>query len=585
LNFGDPSSPKFKQWAKAAVLMEGTPPAWIPTSPLATLVRYVGGPLAQRSLLESTYENIKMSRSAYRAEYLTAPWSAPDVYLAMAEKLARKYPEAAASWIAGYAQPSNFATAQLGFIAFGPARHPQEMRLGLAEEAKDRTPRYATIVASAAMDSVLQSVAMLDELNKEKFFPLDVVKEPLTDLLEHHQARTWVNANMNALRKKLNEFVGNKAKYERELKNNLDRMGLERSVTKDFYNRFTIDKATELQPLVKAFDSKIDEVNINEGRNLNPDTMLKEGDFYKLFFDGTESFSAAGSTYKAKPWPPVVTPRKAFGEKDLKKAPASIDLFETAEKPILFWKIEDKGGKMPESIDLVKDRVEKAWKFLKARDTKALPKAKEIAELLQKSEEGFAPVLAVQALELKKEPIGLRRLAAMYTKVPYQRAFAGIRAFEPGERDYAPFTLPKDTVVYPRDDMSKEILSLRDLKKPIEIGDARLDEINKALFEAGAKNDRLVQILTNKPHSVFYVACVTAKLPALPSEFHSVLKYPFRAPALQGGTYVDYFFDRAFDQAGKDFEKTLMSQLRAQTDSAVVASPEERKSFDANEAL
>jgi hypothetical protein len=325
---------------------------------------------------------------------------------------------------------------------------------------------------------------------------------------------------------------------------------------------------------------------MSEGRNLHPESMLKEGDFYRLFFDATESFSAASSTYKAKPWPPAVTPKKGLGEKDVKKAPQVTDvLFERAEKPILFWKIEDKGGKIPESIDLVKDRVERAWKSLKAREDKALPKAKEIADLLQKSEEGFGPVLAIQALELKRDPIPLRRLAAMYTKVPYQRAFAGIRAFEPGERDYAPFTLPKDLFVYPRDDMDKEIIGLRELKKPIEIGDRKLDEFNKTLFDAGAKTGRVVQILTNKPQSVFYVACVTAKLPALPNEFHSVMKFTYRSPALQGGSYVDHFFDRAFDQAGKEFQKTLISQLRAETDSAVVASADERDKFDANEAL
>ena len=77
----------------------------------------------------------------------------------------------------------------------------------------------------------------------------------------------------------------------------------------------------------------------------------------------------------------------------------------------------------------------------------------------------------------------------MYTKDPYSSTFpaGSIGAFEPGRRDYAPFTLPKDTFVYPRDDMAKEILSLPDLKKPIEIGDPKLDEINKALFDEGVK--------------------------------------------------------------------------------------------------
>ena len=65
----------------------------------------------------------------------------------------------------------------------------------------------------------------------------------------------------------------------------------------------------------------------------------------------------------------------------------------------------------------------------------------------------------------------------------------------------------------------------------------------------------------------------------LPLENGTVLEGP--------GTiaYVDYFFDRAFDDAGKEFKKTLMDQLLTQTDSSIVASQEERKSFDANESL
>src|SRR5205085_12216449 len=98
--------------------------------------------------------------------------------------------------------------------------------------------------------------------------------------------------------------------------------------TKDFYERFTIDKAPELEPLHKAYERTFQEINIFEGRDLNPDSLLKEGDFYKLFFDGTEGFSVAGSTYKAKPWPPMVTPQKSFADKEANKAPQPVDLFE-----------------------------------------------------------------------------------------------------------------------------------------------------------------------------------------------------------------------------------------------------------------
>ena len=40
LVIGDPTAPNFKQWSEAAILLEATPPAWIPSSTWPTLVRY-----------------------------------------------------------------------------------------------------------------------------------------------------------------------------------------------------------------------------------------------------------------------------------------------------------------------------------------------------------------------------------------------------------------------------------------------------------------------------------------------------------------------------------------------------------------
>ncbi len=264
--------------------------------------------------------------------------------------------------------------------------------------------------------------------------------------------------------------------------------------------------------------------------------------------------------------------------------PTPLELFDRAEKPILFWKVEDRPGKMPEDITQVHDRVEKAWKFLKARETLALPRAKEIADSLQKSEEGFGPVLQIYELKSGKPIINLKGLAKMYTNMPPQPALPNLpRAFQAGERDYSTYQVPKDVFTYPRDDMATELLSLHDLKKPIEVGAPKLDEFNRALFDAGAKSRRFVQILTNKPRSAFYVACVTFNPGPSMAEFRSVLKYAFPSEAFQGGRYMDYFFDRAFNEAGTTYQQTLMEQLREQTNSSIVAEPKERESFNANE--
>ncbi len=148
---GDPTSPKFKQWSTVASLMETTPPVWFPYSPLDVLVRYASGPLAQRERLAEIYEqNIKSRNNSARANYLTAKWDERDAYLAMAAKLASGHADAAASWIGGYAQIGNGLTAQLGFYAYGPVRHPDELLKGMTEEAKARVPFYAPVIAGSA---------------------------------------------------------------------------------------------------------------------------------------------------------------------------------------------------------------------------------------------------------------------------------------------------------------------------------------------------------------------------------------------------------------------------------------------------
>src|SRR5205823_1987235 len=111
------------------------------------------------------------------------------------------------------------------------------------------------------------------------------------------------------------------------------------------------------------------------------------------------------------------------------------------------------------------------------------------------------------------------------------------------------------------------------------------DDINKALLENAAKTGHVVQILTNKPRSVFYVACVTLKAGPSINEFRSVMKYAFPAESFQGGVYLDEFFDRAFDEAGNDYRRALISQLREQSDTRVLIKLEEIQKFDANEGL
>jgi hypothetical protein len=604
---GDPAAPNYKAASKAVLEMLAIPPVWIPSSPWSVLERYASGPLAMRETLEKQYDavlhpsNAFMNTAeamtgesrAFREQFSAGSWYDPDAYFAIAGFFARKQPEAAAGMIAANAQPGNIVSA-LGYYAAAQAKYPDEIRKGIAAELKQVAPLYAPVILAGTTGSALDTMATFGVMHawgrddkgfqQDKFLPLDVVRGTLTELIERKLAQEWVNANMNKLRVQLEGVVGNKAKFNRELDKYLPGMGLELVPPRDdvYYNRYSIADAPELKPLLKEYEKWYRTIDITEGRDMKPETVLKDDDFWKLFFDGTEPFSAYGSTYKARPWPPVVTPKKVLGEVDPTKQPIKKDYFTLAPKPILFWKVEDRPGKIPESIDQVKDRVVAAWKAEKARAL-ALPVAKKFADELQSSNVGFGPVLAFKAPDDAK-PIVLKGLAPLYTATDNFMPWSN--------RSYARYQVPRNTVEYPRDDMSQELLSLTDLKKPIEIGDKKLDDLNKELYSTFEKikkaddSERIVQILTNKPQTAFYVACVTFKSnersKQVVEEFNSVLRNALPTRLFQGASARDEFVDIAYTEASKAHLRALMEQLYSQTDSQILL-PDERKGFDTSE--
>ena len=188
------------------------------------------------------------------------------------------------------------------------------------------------------------------------------------------------------------------------------------------------------------------------------------------------------------------------------------DLFKFGKpQPFLFWISDETKPEVPEKLAEVRDRVLKAWKMQKARDTLALPVAKEIAATLQdrtKSKPGKLAELAEElATKLGQSTIILRRVAPLEAK----------KSGDGFATTYAPYSLPRDTIIFPRSDTVQQIVGFPNLSGPIKIGVEKLDALNKELFEqykAGIKNktgQRLVQILTNSPQTVFYVAVVTSE--------------------------------------------------------------------------
>ena len=308
---------------------------------------------------------------------------------------------------------------------------------------------------------------------------------------------------------------------------------MEYQETKDFWTKFNIQDAKELQPLRKSFVAYAEQINQMEGRTAQKsESFLKEADFWKLFFEAGESFSATGGKYQARPWPPVVTlwsqkvqeirltpeallpaderPIAEIVRRADPNQPVKFNLFNYSERPFLFWKVAEEAPLVPEKLDQVRKQVVEAWKLDKARETILLPRARKIAETAAKSP---VPGLTLhEALaELKKEYPAKGEISRWAASA--SRSRPRVQDVVGTTRIYKDFELPKGYFTYPRKDMAANLLNLYDLKKAIEVGYKPLDNINKALYEQTAKEKnpqgKYIQILTNQPHTTFWVATVT----------------------------------------------------------------------------
>jgi hypothetical protein len=418
-----------------------------------------------------------------------------------------------------------------------------------------------------------------------------------------------------------------------------------------------VGNAKEFEALKESYLKYMDQINLFEGRDITG-RALKATDFYKLFFDPTESF-AATAKYQAMPWPPEVKPNntrelqfanprlmKDIPQEELNRfekhirdnnpnLPApSLQLYKTAERPILFWRTAEINATRPTdynkivnelkhlseipaklaSIDaklktekndkaiadlkskkdklkrdeaflkksdadlkLILSRVTEGWKFNRARSDEALPTARKFASDLINSGNNPA-VLQAEAAKVRNDPIVLLRLSQMHQERINDNAM-----------DYFPPPLPIDKIKpadYPRENMMEQVLSLYDLQKPIEIGNKELDEANKELFEQVKKQkvpgkDRFVQIISNKPRSTFYVATITAAPKAESMQFLlAMFGAPFQGLRQEKTPFPrDWFVDRAQEREAKIYRADYIRGL-GEAHGFKVIDTEAKKTFD-----
>jgi hypothetical protein len=586
---GDPASPFFKSVARVANVLAAYPIGELtPQLPLATGVRMAAGPAVFDARLAMEYrgDNQPLIRSMLPNLPLGASYLQDNIGMPMATWLAGREPLSHAMALAAAARPDAVFAAPAAVAALGAAKHPEELNAGIREEVRRRAPIYATLVASGAAGNVLPA-AELDLIGRDPvtLLPLAVVRNAVKDLVERRQAGPWVSDNILFLKKKLEEenVVAKASQVHRLLerfgpnynkvaegKDKNRNLGLELHKTKEFFDRYAVENDPELKPVRDSFKQYFEQINLIEGRGeLSGKPKLKEDDFWKLFFDGSESWSLAGGQYVARPWPPTVaTPSgsqlsamlnnpKNMGQfqgnewlvaqltrnRDAAR-PEPVNLIASAEKPILFWKTDDRPGGVPANLAEVQDKVLGAWKFLQARENKALPYAQKVAESLMKGNAAYGAALAEAGKDIKATPIELRMAKLM----------------NEGQMSLVPFKL-RGEVKYARDDAAEQLLALHDLKEPIKIGVPEIDRVNEELFRLGSNNkiapDKFVQILTNKPRDTFFVAAIDTRLPVAAGTFvNFVLPH-----AAEGG---DLIFDIAQVKRGEEHYRALVQQIRQQ---------------------
>jgi hypothetical protein len=610
----DPTSARYLDAARAKLVVQGAlPQLALLGSPLqsATMAAARAGAFAagQQNVVYDVLEGMSQPK-AYEL-YRTADLGADQFIWPMAAYFAQREPRAIASFIgnasAEIGNPGLPAWA--GFLGEasvprqpGNAGHKAEIDAGLAIEVKRRTVPYASIAAAGAigqpagMAAVAISALKLRPTNMTNFqsepllLPMPVIEHQLAEVVENRTAEQRASRNLLAVKKLLDKSTNPQA-VKRVINEAVPKYDLTHVVTKGYYDRYDIDKAPELQPLRDAYEKYFTQVNWFEKRDVTPERLLKDTDFYKLFFDN-ESFTTTGK-YQVRPWPPDVQPnqlqvrtmpganpnmpnisvdvladvQRAMQQQDGGQA-KRFSLLDKAQKPILFWRTDDKPAEIPQTLKAAGDKVLNAWKISKARELKALPTAKKIAdELLLAHGDYTSEVLRKARLEAHDRPlVEIKHLAPL---VPNEVG----EKFRGGHREYITYRLRKDAVPLPDPDMVPDMLTLYDPSKPIAIKSHRkegmpaftktLNDFNEALFDKAKKEDKkgvFVQVLTNLPQTIYYVAVVNRPPTAKPEDFSDAVQWASESPFRS----VDLFVTRAQVLLAKDFHARLLKQIQSE---------------------
>jgi hypothetical protein len=593
---GDPNSPFFKSLAKTADALAAFPVFSVTSPmPLTDVLRIAAGQAVYDTRLDQDYrlENRPLFAAMETNPPAAAGLFAGDLTATLGSYFAGTDPVAAAGLVGSLAMPDGiFASGPL-YVAGGLAKNKATIDEALRIEVKRRAPVYASLIGSGA-SSPLTTLGLVSlKRSPAVLAPLPIVRKTLTEIIERRQANKWISDNILFLKKQMERegVPGDELQMKRLLErfgpdyakasegNERNRnLGLEIGETKKAFNRYDVDTDPELKPLRDSYDKYYAQINAMEGRDgISGKKPWKQDEFWRIFFDGTETAGVAGETRKfaAHPWPPTVklgnptqlditmqgnglADMDAGAQAEFNAARMSresnrettIDLIAHTDRPFLIWKTYETAGDPPRSVDDIKDRVVTAWKMLEARDKKALPFVQKIAEGLLRGNADYRTSLSIAGKDQGAKLVDLSNLAKLTPTTPANPFGGG--------GDFGPYKLHGE-IKYPRDDTVPSLLALNGLKEPIKIGVADIDNLNAALFAEAQKANRgpskFVQILTNKPRDTFYIAVLNG--PPTPVGWRDL------TTMLRGGaSNRDTLVNRAQAHRGEEFMQSFILQLR-----------------------